>query len=121
MILKVNQEYMDLVPSLTSDEYDSLKESIKENGLYMPIIATQYGIILDGHNRFKICEELDIPQKHAIRIFDDTLLEKKFVIECNLKRRQLNDFQKAELGIPLMEIETLLAKKRMGNPDAMTE
>jgi len=108
---------MKLVPSLTSDEYDSLKESIKENGLYMPIIATQYGIILDGHNRFKICQELDIQTKHAIRIFDDILLEKKFVIECNLKRRQLNDFQKAELGVPLMEIETELAKKRMGTPE----
>ena len=117
MKLTVNSEYMALVPSLTPEEYDSLKESIKENGLYMPIITTQDGVILDGHNRFQICQELGIELKHAVRTFDDILLEKKFVIECNLKRRQLNDFQKIELGIPLIAIETELAKRRMGTPE----
>jgi len=120
MKLTINSEYLALVPSLTPEEYDSLRESIKENGLYMPIITTQHGVILDGHNRFKICQELGVELKHAIRIFDDELLEKKFVIECNLKRRQLNDFQKIELGIPLMEIETELAKRRMGTPEETT-
>ena len=40
------------------------------------------------------------------------LLEKKFVIEVNLRRRHLNDFQKAELAYPLLEIERELAKQR---------
>jgi len=113
MKLSINDDYLSLVPSLTEDEYNSLKDSIKENGLYMPIITNQDGIILDGHNRYEICRELKVELKHAVRFFVDELLEKKFVIECNLKRRQLNDFQKTELGIPLMEIETELAKKRM--------
>ena len=117
MKLTVNSEYMALVPSLTPEEYDSLKESIKENGLYLPIITTQDGVILDGHNRFQICQELGVELKHAVRTFDDILLEKKFVIECNLKRRQLNDFQKIELGIPLIAIEAELAKRRMGTPE----
>jgi hypothetical protein len=41
-------------------------------------------------------------------------LEKKFVIETNLRRRHLNDFQKAELGRPLLEIEKESSKRRQG-------
>ena len=112
MILSVNEEYDKLVPLLSSEEYESLKESIKENGLWLPILCNSEGIILDGHHRFRACIELKIKTKHAIRDFENKLLEKKFVIECNLKRRQLNDFQKIELGIPLLEIEHQLAAKR---------
>ena len=112
MILSVNSEYDKLVPPLSSEEYNSLKESIKNNGLWIPIICNPEGIILDGHHRFRVCVELKIKIKFAVREFDNKLLEKKFVIECNLKRRQLNDFQKAELGIPLLEIERQLAEKR---------
>jgi len=112
MILSVNEEYDKLVPKLTSGEYESLKKSIKDDGLWMPIIVNPDGIILDGHHRFKACLELEIPTKHAVREFENKLLEKRFVIECNLKRRQLNDFQKAELGMVLLEIEQELAAKR---------
>ena len=112
MILSVSPEYEKLVPLLTSEEYESLKESIKENGLWLPILCNAEGIILDGHHRFRACIELKLKTKFALREFENELLEKKFVIECNLKRRQLNDFQKAELGIPLLEIEQKLAEKR---------
>jgi hypothetical protein len=40
------------------------------------------------------------------------MLEKKFVIEANLRRRHLNNFQLVELAVPLLEIEKALAKKR---------
>ena len=55
MILSVNDEYDKLVPKLTSEEYAGLKKSIKENGLWMPIIATTDGVILDGNQRFRVC------------------------------------------------------------------
>ena len=116
MKLSVNSQYDKLVSKLSSDEYESLKKSIKEDGLWMPILVNPDGEILDGHHRFKACLELEITPKHAIREFENKILEKKFVIECNLKRRQLNDFQKAELGIALMGIEEELAKQRQGNP-----
>ncbi|MCZ6581620.1 MAG: DNA methyltransferase [Thaumarchaeota archaeon] len=112
MILSVSSEYDKLVFPMSSEEYISLKESIKNNGLWIPIICNPDGIILDGHHRFRACVELKIQTKFAVREFDNKLLEKKFVIECNLKRRQLNDFQKTELGISLLEIEQEIAKLR---------
>ena len=41
--------------------------------------------------------------------------EKLYVIECNLKRRHLNDFQKAELAFKLEAYKTEEAKLRMKN------
>ncbi len=56
--------------------------------------------------------ELGIEPDFEVRKFDDKLMEKKFVIEANLRRRHLNNFQLVELAVPLLEIERALAKKR---------
>src|SRR5687768_3869255 len=105
--IRISSEYASLVPGLSPEEYESLKQSIKEeNGLYVPIIINQDGIILDGHHRYKACQELGIEPKTLVRRFKDKLEEELFVINCNLIRRQLNNFQKTELALkskPLLE------------------
>jgi ParB-like chromosome segregation protein Spo0J len=106
IIIKINPEYFKLVNPLSNAEYDVLKNSIKEDGLHYPIVVNSKGDILDGHHRYKICKELDIiPIKFEIKHFDDYITEKRFVIDINLKRRQLNEFQKAELAYKLEKIE----------------
>ncbi len=113
MNITINPEYEALVPKISDEQYNALRESIDESGLWIPIIVNPQGVILDGHHRYKICKELEIQIKHAERAFENKLLEKKFVIESNLKRRQLNDFQKIELGIQLHEINEQIAKQKM--------
>ena len=89
-----------------------MKNSIKQDGLHYPIVINSKEEILDGHDRYKICTELDIPIKYEIRAFNNSLEEKRFVIDINLKRRQLNDFQKAELAYKLEDIYKEQAKLR---------
>lgn len=112
MNLIINPIYANLIPKVSESEYAALKESIKTNGLWLPIITNSKGVVLDGHNRLQVCKAVGVPPRYAIRDFSNDLIEKRFVIECNLKRRQLNDFQKAELGIPLLDIEQELAEQR---------
>ena len=64
-----------------------------------PIIINMLGIILDGHHRFRACRELGFTPKHYVMEFIDTLEEKQFVMEFNL-RRQLSLFQ-SENGLYL--------------------
>ena len=59
----------------------------------------------DGHNRFRTCKELGIPLQYQIEEFENPLEEKRFVIEVNVNRRHLNDFQNAELGFLLEGLE----------------
>lgn len=111
--LKVDEEYRSLLPPLSQPESEALKRSIKEDGLHYPIIANKHGIVLDGHNRLKVCRELGIKPRFEVRDFsNDRLREKKFVIVSNLRRRHLNDFQKIELSQPLLSMQRLLAKQR---------
>jgi ParB-like nuclease domain len=108
----INPEYASQVPPLTTEEYNSVKQSIKENGLYYPIIVNQDGIILDGHHRHKICTELGIEPHYIVRNFKDKLREKLFVLETNLERRHLNNFQRTELALRTKPILEEIARKR---------
>lgn len=109
----MNSEYEQLLPKLSKPEYEALTKSIREDGQLKPIDINFEGVILDGHNRFRICMELGIEPKHGEPLkFPDKLSEKRYVIVTNLQRRHLNDFQKVELGIPLLEIERELARQR---------
>lgn len=112
MSLRVNREYEKLLPKMADEEFAELKASIQVEGQHYPIVANEDLEILDGHHRFKACIELGVEPDFEVRKFEDKLLEKKFVIETNLRRRHLNNFQLVELGVPLLEIEKELAKKR---------
>ena len=111
-IIKINPEYSKLVNPLSDIEYEALKSSISNKGLHLPIIVNQDNVILDGHNRLKICEELGIEPEFEIKEFSDQSQEKEFVIEINLKRRHLNNFQIAELEYKMEEIYKERAKMR---------
>ena len=112
MSLRVNPEYEKLLPKMSDEEFAELKASIQTGGQHYPIVANDDLEILDGHHRVRACIELGIEPDFEVRKFEDKLLEKKFVIETNLRRRHLNNFQLVELGVPLLEIEKELAKKR---------
>ncbi|MCW4030541.1 MAG: ParB N-terminal domain-containing protein [Candidatus Bathyarchaeota archaeon] len=112
MSLHLNPEYDKLLPRMTEEEFTALKVSIEQEGQHYPIIVNEDLEVLDGHHRFRACTALGIEPDFEVRKFDDKLLEKKFVIEANLRRRHLNNFQLVELAVPLLEIEKALAKKR---------
>ena len=78
----------------------------------LPIFITEYGVILDGHHRYKICLELGIEPKFEIKRFDNKLDEIEFVIDINLTRRQLTPFQRVELAFELEKVESEKAKLR---------
>jgi ParB-like nuclease domain len=100
-----------IMPPLSDLEYGCLKSSIQEHGLHFPIVVNQDGDILDGHHRNKACQELGIKPTIIVRQFENLLQEKKFIIEVNLNRRHLNDFQRVESQIKLESIASELAKE----------
>jgi ParB-like chromosome segregation protein Spo0J len=60
VVPKINPEYEKLVPPLPEIEYKMLRDSIKEKGQYETIKINRYGVVLDGHRRLRICQELGI-------------------------------------------------------------
>ena len=113
--IKTSEEYANLVPPLSAEEYESLKESIRTNRrLWVPIIVNNDWEILDGHHRFKACNELGIKEseiKTTTMSFTDKLQEQMFVIDCNLQRRHLNNFQRTELALKSKSFLNQIAKQ----------
>ena len=107
-------DYQKLLPPLSTTEYEKLKESIKKEGrLLVPIIINQDNVILDGHHRFMACKELGIKIQFNKQDFTGRPLEEKqYVIDVNLIHRQLNEFQKVELGFASEGIENVKARQR---------
>jgi ParB-like chromosome segregation protein Spo0J len=112
LIVTISDEYEGLVPPLPDKDYQELKESIRKDGQFFPITVNEKGEILDGHHRFRACQELSIEPKIEIKEFDNLLDEKRFVIESNLKRRHLEMHERAALATELQSVEEEAAKDR---------
>lgn len=95
--LFIDPEYLKAVPRLSYEQFEALKESIREDGLHEPITVNQIGKVLDGHTRYQICSDLGIPIKYIVKKFQSERKERRYVKTVNLKRRQLNTFQQYEM------------------------
>ncbi len=128
-------EYFDIVPRPTPEEKHQLKEDIQIDGLLEDIKINIDGIVLDGHTRIEICEELGWTKSNEEKIkpifevkeFETKLKEKEYVLKTNLMRRQLNSFQKVKLVSKLYKdnshtnreqtrYDILLELKKYGKP-----
>lgn len=95
--LQINENYLNLVPRPEPSQINSLRNSIKEDGQQISIIVNPQGIILDGHTRYNICQELELIPKYTIKKFNSIQKEKEFVVSANLNRRQLTLFERGEV------------------------
>jgi len=88
-----------LLPDLSTDEFTALKESIKQNGILVPIEKDEAGNILDGHHRLRAMAELksegvDIPWPVVnIRSGMDEQQKRNHVRALNIIRRHMSKDQ----------------------------
>ena len=80
-----------LFPLLEGEEFDALVSDIKSNGQREPIVLFE-GKVLDGRNRYRACMRARIKPIFKTYRGADPLA---FVISLNLKRRHLNESQRA--------------------------
>lgn len=82
-------------PLMEGKQFSDFVEDIRQNGLQEPIITYQ-GEILDGRNRFRACETLDVaPRMSEWRGAGSATA---FVISKNLHRRHLSESQRAMIA-----------------------
>lgn len=104
----------ELFPMMTGDEFTSLVESIKTQGLREAVWLNADGDLLDGRNRVAACEKAGVQPTFRIYQGDDPL---SFVVALNMDRRHLTAGQRAMLAlklVPMYEAEGLAAKSAGG-------
>ena len=89
--LNINDKFKKLIPPLSKDEYVQLEENITRNGCREPICVWN-NTIIDGHNRYEICQKNNIPF-YIQEITDITFDEDAIVWICSnqLGRRNISD------------------------------
>ena len=86
-----------VMPPLGTDEYQELFEDIKINGVLEPIHVDEEGVVIDGHHRSKIANELGIVCPVITHDDLDDAGKRSLAFTLNLKRRHLNREQRRTL------------------------
>lgn len=110
MQLKIDEEFRSLIPPLTADEYQQLKENILKDGCRDALVIWN-GTIIDGHNRYEICMENGIEFKTVDKQFSDRQEAIEWIILNQFGRRNLQNFVRAELALKLKPIIQKKAKE----------
>ena len=94
-------EMAELLPPLTGEQLAALEADLLKNGCYAPIIVNEDMVIVDGHNRQRLCEKHGIPYKMAVFSFEDLLEAKRWAIENQRGRRNLEKWELGKIALKL--------------------
>jgi hypothetical protein len=108
---QVNPEEIQVLPELkayidplTPDEHEALERSILDEGCRDALVLWG-NILVDGHNRFGICQKHGLPfktiQNERFKNMEDIHL---WMIDQHLGRRSVSDFQRGVLALRKREI-----------------
>src|SRR5262245_56433697 len=101
---------------LSPQEREAFKEDIKQRGIQVPIELDNAGVILDGHHRWEIAQELGLPERQIPIVVRDELTTEadkiSHVLKVNLLRRKSVS--------PLTQAKCILALKDARGIDTTT-
>lgn len=112
--MKIDKDLQQLIPPLAEDELQQLEKNLVNEGWRKnEKIITWKGTIVDGHNRYAICQKNNIKfltQEKKFKDKDEVIL---WMINNQLGRRNLPDYARVELNLRKEE----LYKGRQGRPE----
>lgn len=113
--LKIDDEFRNLIPKLLPEEYQQLQVNILRDGCRDPI-TTWEGTIVDGHNRYEICQANDVEFDTFPMSFPSRDDAKAWIIRNQFGRRNIPAAVRAALALKLEPLlkEKALEKKSEG-------
>ena len=98
MDLLIDKEFAEKIPPLTQEEYDQLEANILADGVVINPLIVWNGIVVDGHNRYRILQEHpEIPFQIHEKEFSDRYEVIAWICRNQLGRRNLTPAQKKYL------------------------
>jgi N6-adenosine-specific RNA methylase IME4 len=102
-MLQIDTEFQSLIPPLSPEERQGLEENITQYGCRQPLDVWQ-NTIIDGHNRFEICERLHLPFRTNALEFPDRNAVKIWIIRNQFDRRNLSAYNRSVLALKMEDV-----------------
>jgi len=100
---KIDPEFKALIPPLSAEEYGALEASIQSQGC-LHAVVTWKGLLIDGHHRVEICRKLGKPFNIREMQFADREQVFLWMLNHQLARRNLTDYQRGVLALKQKEL-----------------
>ncbi len=116
-------EMAELLPPLTGEQLATLEADLLKNGCYSPIIVNEDMVIIDGHNRQRLCEQHNLPYQMAVFSFEDLLEAKQWALDTQKGRRNLDKWELGKIALRLKPDIEARARENMsaGGGDQKSE
>ncbi|MCD7918841.1 MAG: hypothetical protein LUG45_01950 [Clostridiales bacterium] len=97
-MLKIDPGFADQIPPITVDEFQQLEANILSDGEVINPIIIWNGVIVDGHNRYRVLEKHpEIPYKTFEKKFSGRSEVMAWICKHQLGRRNLSSVQRKYL------------------------
>ena len=110
-MIEIKQEFKDLIPPLTKEEFKQLENNCMSEGIREKIL-TWNGFIIDGHNRYEIATRWDLDFETENKHFDNEEAVKEWMILNQFGRRNLSNYQRSVLALELEDVFSNKAKEK---------
>ena len=107
-------EMAELLPPLTGEQLAALEADILKNGCYSPVIGNEDMVVIDGHNRQRLCEQHGLLYQMAVFSFEDMLEAKQWALDTQKGRRNLDKWELGKIALRLKPDIEARARENMG-------
>ena len=116
-------EMAELLPPLTGEQLAALEADLLKNGCYSPVIVNADMVIIDGHNRQRLCEQHGLPYQMAVFSFESMLEAKQWALDTQKGRRNLDKWELGKIALRLKPDIEARARENMsaGGGDQKSE
>ena len=108
--MEILQQFKELIPPLTDEEYKQLEANCLDEGIREPIL-TWNNYIIDGHNRYNIAQQWNLEFKTESKNFKGEDEVKEWMILNQFGRRNLSNYQRSVLALQLEDVFRAKAKE----------
>lgn len=110
-MIQIDQEFKDLIPALTKEEYEQLEKNILAEGIRDSLLVWN-GVLIDGHNRYEIATKHGLSYNVQEKEFADRAEAERWIILNQFGRRNLSAYDRSVLALKLKPIVAAKAKER---------
>lgn len=109
--LKIDEEFKNLIPALSDEEFEQLEQNILSEGCRDAIVTWQ-GTIIDGHNRYNVCTKHNIEFNVVEKDFASKQDVVNWIVLNQFGRRNISNYNRALLALRLKNNFSEKAKEK---------